>query len=230
MATWTRDDAAGAAFQRGDGPVIIGASARDAAIAFAEALFEEHPGLAGVVGSPEACEAFNAVWLARSGGVARLRLRLRDHVLEQLAIPCFVPGSMRAGTAADRDWLLDMVRAFVVEVNVPDSPATIERNLDQRLAAGGYRIWNDGEDVACAGFRVAGEDVGRVAPVYTRPPFRSRGYASALVSAICAELVEARREVFLVTDVANPTSNALYARLGFVPLAESCHFDLVEPD
>jgi predicted GNAT family acetyltransferase len=62
----------------------------------------------------------------------------------------------------------------------------------------------------------------RVGPVYTPPGLRGRGYATALVAELSQTLLDAGRSfVFLYTDLANPTSNAIYERIGYVKLCES---------
>ena len=109
------------------------------------------------------------------------------------------------------------------------TPQTARRLVDERLATRSFRIWNEVADVAFAGFTLAGHDAARIAPVYTLPAFRNRGYGAAVVGAICADLVAAGRRVYLVTDVTNPTSNRLYARIGFRPLDDFREFDLVDP-
>ncbi len=130
---------------------------------------------------------------------------------------------------ADRDWLIEMHDAFAVEARLPSAPGSAPRMVDERLAEGRFRIWTKGENVAFAGFTIVGPHAARVGPVYTLPAFRANGYGAAIVGAICMELTRSGRQVFLVTDVANVTSNALYLRLGFVPLADSHWFDLLAP-
>jgi len=69
-----------------------------------------------------------------------------------------------------------------------------------------------------------------VAPVYTLPEHRGSGHATALVAALSRELLaRGKRKLFLTTDAANPTSNAIYARIGYRPQNEDCHFDFVAP-
>jgi predicted GNAT family acetyltransferase len=69
---------------------------------------------------------------------------------------------------------------------------------------------------------------GRVGPVYTPPQLRGRGYATALVREVtAARLATGVRTMVLYTDVANPTSNAIYARIGYRPLAEAVELDFV---
>jgi predicted GNAT family acetyltransferase len=61
----------------------------------------------------------------------------------------------------------------------------------------------------------------RVAPVYTPKQLRGRGYAGAVTAAVSQAALDAgAAEVSLFTDLANPTSNALYQRLGYRPLED----------
>jgi uncharacterized protein len=58
-----------------------------------------------------------------------------------------------------------------------------------------------------------------IGAVYTPPQFRKRGYASVAVATLSQQLLDSgRRSCFLYTDLSNPTSNAIYARLGYEPL------------
>ena len=61
----------------------------------------------------------------------------------------------------------------------------------------------------------------RVNGVYTPPGGRGRGYASAAVAALSQWLLErGRRFCFLYTDLANPTSNKIYAEVGYRCVAD----------
>lgn len=66
----------------------------------------------------------------------------------------------------------------------------------------------------------------RIAPVYTPAHLRGRGYAGAATAAVTrAVLASGIREVLLFTDLANPTSNSLYQRIGYRPVAEFTAYD-----
>jgi predicted GNAT family acetyltransferase len=57
--------------------------------------------------------------------------------------------------------------------------------------------------------------------VYTPPRFRRSGYATAVVAALSGRLLEAgRRFCCLYTDTANPTSNSVYAKIGYRPIRD----------
>lgn len=64
--------------------------------------------------------------------------------------------------------------------------------------------------------------------MYTPPEHRNHGYGTAVTAALSRLLLErGHRFCFLFTDLANPTSNAIYARIGYQPVAD---FVLVELD
>jgi predicted GNAT family acetyltransferase len=218
----------GFALQRDEGPVVLGACSDSAARALAERLAAEHPLLEGVSGEEAPCLAFCDRWRAVTGRTHRLRHRMRNYVLTALRVPPAVAGAMRVAASGDRDWLRAQLRAFSDEARVAMSDERIARHVDERLAENSYRIWQteDGPR-AFAGFSRAGPAASRVAPVYTIPAARRQGYAAALVGGLCAELLAQRPRVFLVSDLANATSNALYRRLGFQPLDDTVSYEFV---
>ena len=62
----------------------------------------------------------------------------------------------------------------------------------------------------------------RIGPVYTPPELRGRGYASALTAEVSQRVLDAgKRFCFLYTDRSNPTSNAIYERIGYRTVAEA---------
>jgi predicted GNAT family acetyltransferase len=231
LATILVDGAAGVAMQRGEGPVIIDGSDARAAVAFAEDLAAEHVGLQGVVGEFDAAAAFADAWKVRTGRAHERRFHLRHHGLTRVEAVPAATGGWRAARADDLDWLIAQMLEFVAEAGVPDTEARVRSVVPRRLAAGRYRIWeDDGERVALAGYTECGADAERIGPVWTPVPRRRRGYATALVAALSRErLAAGTRQLFLVTDVANPTSNAIYARIGYRPLHDIHHFDFVAP-
>jgi predicted GNAT family acetyltransferase len=61
----------------------------------------------------------------------------------------------------------------------------------------------------------------RVMAVYTPPGLRGRGYAGAVTTSVSQAALDAgAADVVLFTDLANPTSNALYQRLGYRPIED----------
>ena len=81
-----------------------------------------------------------------------------------------------------------------------------------------------------AGYAEIGEGrwtgAARIAPGLHAARRRGCGYASALVAALSRELLASgRRAIFLTTDLANLTSNSIYRKIGYRPVADHFHFD-----
>ncbi|MFI1622084.1 GNAT family N-acetyltransferase [Streptomyces lydicus] len=56
--------------------------------------------------------------------------------------------------------------------------------------------------------------------MYTLPELRGRGYAGAVTAAVSQAARDSGAEVLLFSDLANPTGNALYRRLGYRPVED----------
>jgi predicted GNAT family acetyltransferase len=62
----------------------------------------------------------------------------------------------------------------------------------------------------------------RIGPVYTPREHRGRGYGSAVTAAASGLVLDrGMRFCFLYTDLANPTSNGIYMRIGYEPVCDS---------
>jgi ribosomal protein S18 acetylase RimI-like enzyme len=221
---WQPDsDPVGAAFMHTpDYPLLLSRVSVPAAARLAQDLTEAGRRVPGVNAGQEAADAFAAAWRDRTGDAVTVYRRMRLFRLGELIPPRPRPeGTARLGTGADRDLLARWFGAFAREVGDPPgqdhSAAAAER-----LGYGGITVWEaGGVPVSVAGRTRAVAGMVRVGPVYTPPELRGRGYAGAATAAVSRAALDAGlREVVLYTDLANPTSNALYERLGFRPVED----------
>jgi RimJ/RimL family protein N-acetyltransferase len=148
---------------------------------------------------------------------ARLGVRLH-RLVGAPRLPRPVAGRMRAFQPDDDELLWRWNQAFWLEVE-PAGPGPLRNPTAMALLRGESFAWAvDGQPVSMARLRrplLGGWSIGGV---YTPPELRGRGYAGAVVQALSARLVaEGASYVALYTDLANPISNHLYARIGFVP-------------
>jgi hypothetical protein len=197
--------------------------------ALAGGIAEELPGVNGC--DPEVHE-FAEFWTERTGARPRTNMRQGVYALEQVEPLPGVPGSPRVATAEDRALVLRWWIAFGDEVLHEGAPGTenAESMVDHRLGipGRGFFLWEDGgEPVSLAGWGGATPNGIRIGPVYTPRELRGRGYATALTAELSQRLLDGRlfeggrRFCFLYTDLANPTSNAIYERIGYRLKAES---------
>ena len=84
-------------------------------------------------------------------------------------------------------------------------------------------VWKvEGVPVAQASARPVVAGMSRIGPVYTPPQHRRHGYASAVTAAASQwALDEGAQRVLLFTDLANPTTNRLYPRIGYRPVYDA---------
>jgi len=131
------------------------------------------------------------------------------------------PGRARVATAADSGLLLAWLEAFHHEADDGGGP-DMRRTLADRLSYGGLTLWETADGpVSLAGVTRAVGGQARVGPVYTPPGRRGRGFGGAVTAAVSQAAKDAGvAEVLLYTDLANPTSNALYQRLGYRPVSD----------
>jgi predicted GNAT family acetyltransferase len=100
------------------------------------------------------------------------------------------------------------------------------RRAASRFGEKHFTFWETGEPVAMAGSTSPVAGMVRVDPVYTPARFRGRGYAGAVTVEVSrAALARGATDVVLFTDPANRTSNALYRRIGYVPIADFTGYD-----
>jgi RimJ/RimL family protein N-acetyltransferase len=203
-------------------PVFLTIASAPAAAELAGLLGQAKRAVPGINASAQAAEAFAGTWRQRSGDAVAVHRLMRLHRLGTLVWPDPRPeGSPRPADQRDRDLLVSWFDAFAVEVDdaaAQDHAAAV----DERLRYGGITVWEaGGAPVSIAGITRAVAGMIRVGPVYTPPGLRGRGYAGAATAAVSqAALGAGATEVVLYTDLANPTSNALYERLGYVPVED----------
>ncbi|MFC4907981.1 GNAT family N-acetyltransferase [Actinomadura gamaensis] len=196
-------------------PVLLTSVADDDARALADTL-PISP--AGVNAEPSAAVEFAEAWRKRTGAASWPLMRQRLYRLGDLAPPPPPPGSARTATPADASRVLTWNALFADEARGGVPPQT----MIDRLRSGCVLLWEvDGEAVSMAARTPAVDGMTRVAPVYTPPEHRRRGYGAAVTAALSrAALDEGVRDVVLFTDLANPTTNAIYQAIGYRPVGD----------
>ena len=194
-------------------------------VADAEPLMElwlqADPDCSSVTGVPDTARAIAAAWVRRTGGTTRTTMNEAMHVLDEVRDPPRpAAGSLRLAEPDERDLLVAWMEEFVAEAGLIGA-AQAARMVDARLRNQGLLVWDDGQPVSMIGVAPEVSGVVRIGPVYTPPENRRRGYASAAVAAVSRlALARGARRCMLFTDLANPTSNKIYAEVGYVRFAD----------
>lgn len=222
-----------------DGGIVVGCAIRTpphkllvtelptvAADALAQALAPLYAEIPGVLGPPDVAEAIAMAWVGHKGGGWRPGLEQRIYRLDVVTPAGEVTGSLRAATEADVDLAIEWGAGFARDsgAGFPTRRESVERWV--RDAA--LYIWQDGEPRSICVAHGRTPNGTRIGYVYTPPEWRGRGYASACVAEVSQRMLDSGLAFcVLYTDLSNPTSNAIYQRLGYEPIADVRDFDLI---
>ena len=201
-------------------PLLMTGLPEGSAEELARALVDRGTDLPGISGAEQDATALAQAWLDLTGRTGRTSQRLRLHRLMRLIPPDPAPaGAPRIAAIADAPVIRTWYSAFATEAGTEETPSAI---IDGRLSGGQLVLWETGDEpVSMAGMTAVISGTARIGPVYTPPGSRGRGYGSAVTAAITEH---ARRQgaesVVLFTDLANPTSNSIYRKLGYEPVED----------
>jgi GNAT superfamily N-acetyltransferase len=193
----------------------------DAAIrALAEAIPAPIP---GVVGEVHGAALFAGHFAERHGVPVAPVEAQRLYELLDLEPVATASGALRLAVAADRPVLVAWALDFANETGTPREMA--EDSIDLGIAAQRLWVWDDGGPVSMAGASNPAAGVARVQRVYTPPAARGAGYATACVEHLSRTLTDRGLRCVLFTQLSNPTSNAIYRRIGYRPVSEVLSYD-----
>lgn len=179
--------------------------------------------VSGVFASEPAARAFANIWCALTGRTHRVAKRARVHQLTAVTHPDYGPGVFRAANEHDLPLLTEWIRAFQAEADPhsPNDESTVRKRAQEALEEGRAYFWEDGQPVSMALRLRATRHAECIGGVYTPPESRKRGYASCSVARLSQWILDSgKRFSCLYTDLANPTSNKIYAALGYTPVRD----------
>ena len=209
--------------------LIVHAERGDAQVGFARIAHDlEANGwpMPGVIGRSEAADEFLDIWRRLTGVDVLRTTHERVYQLEHVISPRWPAGTFRPAGAADIALVAAWVRAFQLEA-LPDHPHPDDLEWAQaRVGAGQVWLWEDaGTPVSMVARGRETAHAAAIGPVYTPPEHRGRGYASAITASLSQVILDAgRRHAMLFTDLANPTSNSIYQKIGYEPVCDYCEY------
>ena len=185
----------------------------------------------GAIGNRPTIDYFATRWPEMTGVDLRRTMAQGVLALERVSKLESTSGEPRVAVPEDLDLISTWMGEFAAEA-LPEEPhdeKRVRKAIKRRLAGrapGAFWLWQvSGETVALTGH---GNPTGRgirIGPVYTPPRLRGHGYATGLVAAQSQWLLDNGYDFcFLYTDLANPTSNAIYERIGYRQVAEAASY------
>jgi hypothetical protein len=186
----------------------------------------------GVITEKRLAERFADAYCARKGLAWQIVMNQRIH--ELTAVHPDIPkiGKIRLLDEKDMHFFPYWAEAFYAagtygktDMNIPQEAGPYLYRIASKKI---YVLEDGGIPVSMAGFTRELPTAIGVAFVYTPPYFRGRGYATSIVAQISRlALDRGYRRCVLYTDLANPVSNSIYRKIGYVPVCDSLQIHFV---
>jgi predicted GNAT family acetyltransferase len=213
-----------AALRSASYPLLL-ASARSGAEAALPLLVKDLAGsdaeISAVVAPDLVADGFATRWSAATGQAASIGMRQRLHALTTVQPVSSAPGYLRVADANDLELITGWIAAFGEEALGKANLQHARGVAQRRIGAGEMYLWTDAEPSTMLGRARPTRHTIALNAVYTPRVLRGRGYATASVAALSALLLaEGYSQCVLFTDLANPTSNSIYARIGYRPVRD----------
>lgn len=144
-------------------------------------------------------------------------LRLQYYVLDQIETAGMANGRARLAHEFDLPLLNKWREDFGIEAGLSEAerkPAP--ERVAMRVQNGEILLWEDQDHPVCMAWGTPiAPGIMNIGPVYTPREFRGHRYASACVTEISRRILSDGHRAVLCADMANPTSNAIYQRIGY---------------
>ena len=178
----------------------------------------------GVVSEKSLAERFAGCYAAAKNMQYRVELKQRIYVLQKVNSEILNIGNLRLAEEKDMAFLPYWIEGFQHDAMASSRRVQSDPEIYRyHINTGNLYILEHMEtpvSMAKIGRRL--ETVCGVSLVYTPLYFRKKGYATSCVAALSNLVLEqGYASCVLYTDLANPTSNAIYQKIGYEPICDS---------
>jgi GNAT superfamily N-acetyltransferase len=184
--------------------------------------------IGGVIGPAESVPFFTGRWAHIHGIEQHVNMHMHLFCLDKVIDPTGAPaGEMVCASIKNHDWLDSWTDCFITDCRLPPIAPGMPNPAKKLIAQGNFFVWQDATGPkAMAAFNRETCDSYSISWVYTPKEFRGKGYASALVAALSQHALDSGKKfTSLHTDVANPTSNKIYQKLGYRHYCDMQHVE-----
>lgn len=189
-----------------------------------DGIVEKGVNIPGVMAEKSLAELFAKSYSERHGIKFNVNKNQRIYELSDVNEEIPKIGTVRLATEKDMSFLPYWMKGFDSDC-FGDSLATgndINKYLYRMSANNLYILEDNGMPVTMAKISRELKTVCVVGLVYTPPYFRGNGYATSCVAAVSQfGLDRGFKNCVLYTDLANPTSNSIYMKIGYKPICDS---------
>ena len=192
-------------------------------------LLENGISIPGVNGPANISGRFAQIWCENTGDDFKLHMETRLFIIKKVESIRRSHGEMIKADMGHLEILKEWGKRFHNDVGMKISDDFLRKHAEYGIKTGNAFLWIDEEPV-CMTFRErAHEDGISIGYVYTPEQFRNRGYATNLVASVSQLSLDTEYSYCsLFTDLANPTSNSIYRKIGYRPVCDYNHYNFIK--
>lgn len=175
--------------------------------------------LPGVTGTARTVELFAERYRVVRQIAYETRMGMESYTCPNAPYRPNVAGRLRIANRHDAPVIAAFLGGFQEDAyGTPTNAQNHQGAAEWMCSSGKLYVWIiEDEIVSMANLAHRSRRYGRINSVYTPRPHRKKGYASAIVSALCSILHSEKLIPMLYADQRNPDSNRVYRNVGFLP-------------
>ncbi len=179
----------------------------------------------GILGFKEGALKFAQLWAEKNNIAYHLDMHERIYQLKIVNPATLGPHVFEPATRADSQLIFEWTKAFIKEAlteNSPDEQSTLQKNIENAIERKmTYFLKVNDESVSMAKKAGTTPNGQTINAVYTPPEKRRKGYGTEVVAKLSKKILdEGKKYCYLFTDLANPTSNKIYQKIGYQPVID----------
>ena len=196
----------------------------------ADALLQGKWPVPGVMAGEAVADSFASIWCRQAGANYRIAMRQGIYELRHVVHPRYPAGEFRPAAVEDIKIVRQWARGFHRDCFGDDRDEQSMRAAKEGVQSGDLFLWVDGVPTSMAARRRPAPHGEAVSYVYTPPNQRGKGYATAVVARLSQIILDDGKQFCtLYTNLANPTSNSIYQKIGYTRVADIVDVDFQTP-
>ncbi|SDO28790.1 GNAT family N-acetyltransferase [Alkalicoccus daliensis] len=184
--------------------------------------------ITGIVGCEKVAKAFSTAWEARTNETAELVKQQIIYELHEVKDWKQPPGKLTYASEDDVALVMDWTESFAMGSLRKEDIDNLEDTVLDEIRHNQVFLWRDRDYTPVSMAKRARELTNGIVVnyVYTPEEYERRGFATACVGALAERMLqEGFQFCSLNTNEENNASNAIYKKLGFVPVGKSLEYE-----
>ncbi len=210
--------------------VLAGVNVKmDAIRTLVHGLLDHQIQIPGAIGPTPLIDQFMTCYQKETWGSSSQDMNQGVYELKSVRQIDMPQGGYRKANLQDSELITGWFRKFQSEALNKESEIDQQR-IENLIEAESIYLWETADGPVSMAMKTRPiTNAITISGVYTPPEHRRKGYATACVARLCQSLLNSGYETInLFTDLANPTSNAIYQQIGFKIVCQFRMISIVE--